>query len=629
MKLQDGFYEFMEKWPDAIRLPLKGNSLAKYFIDEVGRSVSHDVEKYSYGYKVEASVGKGGWANIPWISILNPKITSSTQKGVYPVFLFRSDGEGVYLCIMPGTTGLKERYSGKEYKLQVNRVISSIREKLPRLETWESVPKINLQTTSTRGKSYEESCIAAKYYSKETLLSACTIDEDFKNLLEIYSELDDADFMVGSKISELISSCNNDCSVDVRLSKPFILLAGISGTGKTRFVRDQSENTGTLDETYCLTSVRPDWHEPSDLLGYISRLQSEPVFVVTEVLVFIAKAWREIFSSGVEFYKDENGNLKIKGEKSRLNSIKPYWLCLDEMNLAPVEQYFSDYLSVLETRQWTWSGESFSYTTDALLSSSTIRQLGESTTLRKDLGFQDDSYNEVWEVLKNNGMGIPFNLIVAGTVNMDETTHGFSRKVIDRALSFDFGVFFPNDYSQFFTPTNRNKNLSYPIWSQASELDLSSTYDTDGKKTIAFLTAINFVLKGTPFELAYRALNELLLSVISSQPQDEETLLAVWDDFLMCKVLPRVEGDSDKLTTIDGNNMLVELSGVLAKQLEKICKTDKESLVNQRPDLYREKIIDSNKVVAERSLKIDCRSIAKLAWMQQRLSSTTFTSFWP
>lgn len=61
------------------------------------------------------------------------------------------------------------------------------------------------------------------------------------------------------------------------------------------------------------------------------------------------------------------------------------------------------------------------------------------------------------------------------------------------------------------------------------------------------LSAVNAVLKNTPFELAFRALNELLLAVASSQPQDDLALKAVWDDFMMCKVLPRIEGDTDKL----------------------------------------------------------------------------------
>jgi hypothetical protein len=419
------------------------------------------------------------------------------------------------------------------------------------------------------------------------------------------------------------------------LSKPFILLAGISGTGKTRFVREQAKATGSLAETYCLTSVRPDWHEPSDLLGYISRLakDGEVEYITTDVLEFIAKAWRAIADSGltieVQESEDQGKRLVVAGERDALDKVLPYWLCLDEMNLAPVEQYFADYLSVLETREWCWADDSFTYSSDALLKPATIEKVEDKDKLRKALGFDGAQYDELWVHICQYGLGIPFNLLVAGTVNMDETTHGFSRKVIDRALSFDFGAFFPNDYNDFFTPTSCNKRLSYPIWSHASKADLANTYDADGAKTVAFLSAVNAVLKNTPFELAFRALNELLLAVFSSQPKDKLTLQAVWDDFMMCKVLPRIEGDIDKLTTTDGKTLLAKLDEVLAKQLNLIWLAPATDEANQRPDLYREKIVADGATDEEKVLHIPCRSKAKLKWMSERLTSATFTSFWP
>ncbi|WP_240308372.1 McrB family protein [Vibrio cholerae] len=421
------------------------------------------------------------------------------------------------------------------------------------------------------------------------------------------------------------------------LSKPFLLLAGISGTGKTRFVREQAKTSQQFAETYCLTSVRPDWHEPSDLLGYISRLakDGEAEYITTDVLQFIAKAWRAIADSGltvaVQESKDLGKRLVVSGERDALEQVLPYWLCLDEMNLAPVEQYFADYLSVLETREWCWTGDSFTYSSDALLKPATIKEVADKEKLREALGFgsaDDGKYNELWELICQYGLGIPFNLLVAGTVNMDETTHGFSRKVIDRALSFDFGAFFPNDYHDFFTPTSCNKRLSYPIWSNASKADLDNTFDADGTKTVAFLSAVNTVLKNTPFELAFRALNELLLAVASSQPQDDLTLKAVWDDFMMCKVLPRIEGDTDKLTTSNRKDLLEELSAVLAAQLAPIWLAEQDDK-NQRPDLYREKIVADGATDKEKVLRIPCRSKAKLQWMSERLASASFTSFWP
>ncbi|MET1256683.1 McrB family protein [Aliikangiella maris] len=420
------------------------------------------------------------------------------------------------------------------------------------------------------------------------------------------------------------------------LSKPFLLLAGISGTGKTRFVREQAKTSQQFAETYCLTSVRPDWHEPSDLLGYISRLNGTAEYITTDVLQFIAKAWRAIADSGltleVQESEDQGKRLVVAGERDALKQVLPYWLCLDEMNLAPVEQYFADYLSVLETREWCWTDDRFTYSSDALLKPATIKEVADKEKLREALSFENSenkNYDELWELICQYGLGIPFNLLVAGTVNMDETTHGFSRKVIDRALSFDFGAFFPNDYNDFFTPTSCNKRLSYPIWSNASKTDLANTFDADGAKTVAFLSAVNAVLKNTPFELAFRALNELLLAVASSQPQDDLTLKAVWDDFMMCKVLPRIEGDTDKLTTSNRKDLLEELSAVLAAQLAPIWLASDTDEANQRPDLYREKIVADGATDEEKVLRIPCRSKAKLQWMSERLASATFTSFWP
>lgn len=434
------------------------------------------------------------------------------------------------------------------------------------------------------------------------------------------------------KLAEFLSE--KTCISYTSLPKPFLLLAGISGTGKTRFVREQAKTSNQFSETYCLSSVRPDWHEPSDLLGYISRLAKDgnAEYITTDVLQFIAQAWRGIADSGlsieVQNVEELGERLVVTGDGEALKQVLPYWLCLDEMNLAPVEQYFADYLSVLETREWRWADDSFTYSSDALLKPATINEVADKDKLRKALGFESAEYHELWDFICQYGLGIPFNLMVAGTVNMDETTHGFSRKVIDRALSFDFGAFFPNDYDDFFTPSSCNKRLSYPIWSHASRADLANTVDADGSQTVAFLAAVNSVLKNTPFELAFRALNELLLAVVSSQPQDDLALKAVWDDFMMCKVLPRIEGDTDKLTNSDGKELLAELNAVLVTQLAPIWQAEQGDN-NQRPDLYREKVVVDGATDEEKVLRIPCRSKAKLKWMSERLASATFSSFWP
>ncbi|HFG2216202.1 McrB family protein [Vibrio cholerae] len=421
------------------------------------------------------------------------------------------------------------------------------------------------------------------------------------------------------------------------LPKPFLLLAGISGTGKTRFVRKQAEARGLLSSTYCLTSVRPDWHEPSDLLGYVSRLGEHAEYITTDVLAFMAQAWRAIADNenlNIECV-DSDGQgkrLVVSGKAEALEDVPPYWLCLDEMNLAPVEQYFADYLSVLETREWCWdSGDSFRYSCDALLKPSFLQLNGENgaeqaynTKLRESLKLADSKYDDLWHCFCEYGLPIPFNLIVAGTVNMDETTHGFSRKVIDRAMSFDFGEFFPNEIDEFFEGDQKKSanTLSYPILSHVRNIEEFSAVeaDSDASKTKAFFKAINNVLKNTPFELAFRAFNELCLSVICFAPKTDTELAAVFDDYLMCKVLPRIEGDEDKVRTSQGHNLLEQLTEVFQEQLTTILPNH-ESI--SRPDLLRH----FEGETAEK-VEVEWRSEKKLKAMTAQLNNG-FCSFWP
>ena len=178
-------------------------------------------------------------------------------------------------------------------------------------------------------------------------------------------------------------------------SKPFILFAGISGTGKSRIVRElaracwdegSEEYKTQKPKNFEMVQVKPNWHDSSELIGYVSRVSGSPVFVAGDFLKFVAKAW-------------ENPNV-------------PYFLCLDEMNLAPVEQYFAEYLSVVESRKCQEDG---TIATDPILKKSKedwYRVLTAELTEDEDVRTR----------FLNDGICIPQNLIVVGTVNMDETT---------------------------------------------------------------------------------------------------------------------------------------------------------------------------------------------------------------
>ena len=628
MDLSEQLKQFLNGWTQATKEQFTEHPIATLFRQDIKGEIDAIVKNSDPLFEVKASVGAGNWANVPWLSILNPKITSTTQDGIYPVYLFNADGSGFYLSLNQGTTNPTKLLGKRVAEKRAEKIKDLLLFNIPELSGW-GHPDIDLRAGTPLGKSYEKTNISAKYYDASAIPLSEDLIEDLKSILNIYKKIEQIDIETILNINESINPTTTLGELSknlILLSKPFLLLAGISGTGKTRFVREQAKLTGAFNDTHCLTSVRPDWHEPSDLLGYISRLNGQADYVTTDVLQFIAKAWRGIADAGLSIeIQPVDKLLVVSGNRSDLDSVKPYWLCLDEMNLAPVEQYFADYLSVLETREWHWEGDDFTYSSDALLKSATINELGDDSKLdlKIKLGFENATYDEMWQFICQYGLAIPFNLIVAGTVNMDETTHGFSRKVIDRALSFDFGAFFPNDYDDFFTPNSRHKPLSYPILSHATQTDLDFTSDSDGKKSIDFLKSVNAILKNTPFELAYRALNELLLAVVSAQPKDPETLYAVWDDFLMCKVLPRIEGDQDKLGSHPS----------LLEQLSDLLKTtfgdDFWNKEQARPDLYREKIAIDDSTDEAKIIRIACRSRIKLNWMQERLDKASFTSFWP
>lgn len=630
MDLKEKLKIITEKWVQATEENFTNHPTANFFKRNFKEEIDALVNDFDDSYKVKASVGAGNWANIPWLSILNPIITTTTQDGIYPVYLFNADGSGFYLSLIQGTTIPSKDLGKKAAEERAEKIKNIILTKIPELVTW-GVQDIDLKAETSLGKSYEKSNISAKYYNAKSIPESEIIKQDLIVLLKLYQQIEKINFVhelndFEPKMQKNSEYFNNIPLVYIPLSKPFLLLAGISGTGKSRFVREQAKSSGNLDENYCLTSVRPDWHEPSDLLGYISRLNGKAEYVTTDILQFMAKAWRAIVDAKLtvsEKYVEGLGKkLIIDGHKTQLDRLDPYWVCLDEMNLAPVEQYFSDYLSVIETRDWRWENEEFEYLCDPLLKPASIAQLATPDTLRRELGLEESQYDELWGLFCKHGISIPFNLIVAGTVNMDETTHGFSRKVIDRALSFDFGEFYPNNFADYFTPNTINKTFSYPIFSHVKQDDLPSI-DADGKKSIAFLNAINTVLDNTPFKLAFRALNELLLSVVSMKPQDDLALQAVWDDFLMCKVLPRIEGDCDKLASNTvGMSLLNQLSMLLTTELSTCWEALKDS-DNARPDFYREQINSKNPI------RIACRSKAKIEWMQQRLTNCGFTSFWP
>lgn len=422
-------------------------------------------------------------------------------------------------------------------------------------------------------------------YEFEFIPNGTHLHSIYKTILKSNHEV----ALLSYDIKELNESFNNLEKFAVYFAamrtKPFVLLAGISGIGKSRIVRElafmscpalgQLQDDETTPGNYCMIEVKPNWHDSSELLGYPSGIKQK--YVVTPFIKFLIKAMR---------YPEV-----------------PFFVCLDEMNLAPVEQYFAEYLSVLETRKMV---------EDSIVSGSLINKdifnkyedsifidLGLKTEERTGLENEWENNTAIENDLKEFGLRLPPNVIVVGTVNMDETTHQFSRKVIDRAMTIEMNNV---DFEEMFRKEDKLRYVDEPLpydlliadcinANHAFEL-IPQDVEELKKETVEIMQSLDKKLQHTPFRVAYRVQNELVLyfrnlRFANREKSFNELFGLTVDAILNMKVLPRIEGDED----------LVE------KPLKELLS------------LSNEKGYTSSKV--------------KIEEMLARLARTHYTSYWP
>ena len=376
---------------------------------------------------------------------------------------------------------------------------------------------------------------------------------------------------------------NMICYLTAIRTKPFLLLAGISGTGKSRIVRKLAQATDDIDSfekdedrwrlhkpaNFELIQVKPNWHNSMDVVGFQSNIP-EPHYEFTPFVDFVVKAW--------------------------CHEDTPFFLCLDEMNLAPVEEYFAEFLSAIESRS---VGEDGEFETDPIIKpfdSFGTELSGKMMNHYIEMGY--DLPREVEERLRKKGLTLPKNLIVMGTVNMDETTFSFSRKVLDRAMSIEMNEVNYDDFiagkTEYDIPLLTAQNgllVNRPISAQEVKEGIES------QEVMDFLKGVNDILDGTPFKLGYRAANEAMLYVAADKQFGANNLKAALDNFTLMKILSRIEGDDSKLVTQQGDKLLDKLYVLLSS----------------------ETVLGS----LEKS-----KSLAKLSNMQDTLKRDHFVSFW-
>ncbi len=355
--------------------------------------------------KVKASAGQGNWAKVPWVAIMDDRETTSTQKGTYCVYLFREDCSGVYLTLNQGVTEPQHQHGPAEGKRLIRARAAELRQGAMSLggSGFQLDADIDLRSTSGLGADYEASTVAYRLYEKGTLPNDEVLLKDLAQVLGAYetalspptppATLDSvlASFSESLSTSGLRFGIRHDDTVRSFLAsvitKPLVILTGLSGSGKTQIAIKFGEWLG--QEHLLVIPVRPDWTGPEALFGYVDVLRpsgpggSRP-WSVPDTLAFMLKAARD--------------------------PLNPYLLVLDEMNLAHVERYFADYLSGMESAQ--------------PILPNLVQEGGEWRESSQD----------------PNPLPIPRNLFVVGTVNVDETTYMFSPKVLDRANTLEFRV---------------------------------------------------------------------------------------------------------------------------------------------------------------------------------------------
>lgn len=412
--------------------------------------------------------------------------------------------------------------------------------------------------TIDRGDFYVSpilACACLVNASQSYVVDLCVFLADKQDLVRIIIEGVDKIAIDKSKLSNQHHSTYTSFFTALR-TKPFMLLAGISGTGKSRIVRKLAQATVTEElqrangyigkdfandrwtlhspANFELIQVKPNWHNSMDVIGYLSNIPS-PHYVFTPFIEFIVKAWQ--------------------------HPEVPFFLCLDEMNLAPVEEYFAEFLSAIESRSF----EGGEYLTDPIIKP--FNSFGEDVakmmvnTLFPNFtaGDTESATTKIIKHFRTKGLTLPKNLIVIGTVNMDETTFSFSRKVLDRAMSVEMNEV---NYDSFLTDTtdddlkaivkafeeNDDADLNELLVDRHIEArEIIDDLGDDARFAINYLKHINALLESTPFKLGYRAANEALIYLQASYELGQTDRIAALDNFTLMKILSRIEGDETKL----------------------------------------------------------------------------------
>lgn len=335
------------------------------------------------------------------------------------------------------------------------------------------------------------------------------------------------------------------------ITKPFVILAGVSGTGKSKIAELVAEfysrvNTQALTpnlpitpiesgNTFVFTSlgqtsmkvdysrfalvpVRPDWIDNQSILGFVNPLTER--YESTQAFDLMLRADRAL-------------------EKADPPKDAPrFFMLLDEMNLARVEHYFSDWLACSESRRYRSNG-----TVSQQPVSLHRHKLATASLIDMDGNAED--------INVPNNLNIPTNLVVTGTVNVDETTFAFSPKVLDRSMVIEFNDVDLNMLRNGMTKKNAS-TFRFPAVLPPFELPTVQSFTSLPQGTHDHLVAVNNILGAAQLHFGYRSAAEIAVfiraydSILPQDPSDTDLLRAL-DGAVLQKVLPRIQGNRARI----------------------------------------------------------------------------------
>ncbi|WP_273127558.1 MrcB family domain-containing protein [Bacillus weihaiensis] len=557
-ELRSSLLKVMNEYQDAKNGPFAGHELGGTVRNVIPSLLGslYFIDKNQY--TIKGSIGQGNWASVPWVAVMNNLVTTSTQRGYYIVYLFSEDMKSLYLTLAQGVT--------ETTRDEMERISQAIRNSIPMSDRVIKGNDLNLGQSS-KAREYELSTAAYIPYSIDHMPPEDQLIKDLEEMVGYYEEFimknDTKKDIVADppasyySMSEIIEQINTYIAskgfyyqkeeiINLFLSlktKPFVIISGISGTGKTKIVQWFAESIGATEDNgqFSLIPVRPDWNDGSDLLGYVDIKGDFKEGPLTKVL-----------------------------KRAEENPTLPYFVLLDEMNLARVEYYFSDMLSVMESRRW----EDGEIVTSKLLS----------------------------DEVANKTVTLPPNVYIIGTVNMDETTHPFSKKVLDRANTIEFNevnlsyLSFLNDLEESERLELKNEQLtgSYlhlkDVYKEHSSIVETATYE---------LVKINDILKPIGAHIGYRVRDEICFYLAYNEEGSLFSFEQAFDRCVLQKILPRISGSDYRVQSV--------LDGLYTFCTNKV---------------YSEDVMD------ELSLAKYPKCAQKIVEMRRRLVDDGFTSFW-